>query len=79
MIEIGKLPGVNPLKKDTTHHLQLHIALRSENPDEEARILVQKGAKFIEKCPITRAGDYLVVLEDPWGNCIQLSKRGKKI
>jgi hypothetical protein len=44
MLELGKLPGVNPLKNDTTHHLQLHIALKSENPDEDAKSLVQKGA-----------------------------------
>jgi catechol-2,3-dioxygenase len=79
MLEFGKIPGVNPLKDNTSHHLQLHIALKSVNPDEEAKVLVQKGAKFIEKCPITRPGDLLIVLEDPWGNCIQLSKRNKKI
>ena len=75
MLEFGKIPNVSPLRDSTSHHLQLHIALKSENPDAEAQYLVQNGAKFIEKCPITRAGDYLVVLEDPWGNCIQLAKR----
>ena len=79
MLELYKLPGVKPLRNNISHHLQLHIALKSEDPDAEAETLVQKGAKIIEKCPITRVGDYLVVLEDPWGNCIQLSKRGSKI
>jgi Predicted ring-cleavage extradiol dioxygenase len=79
MLELGKVPGVKPLRNSTSHHLQFHIALKSEDPDEDAKHLVQNGAKFVEKCPIARAGDYLVVLEDPWGNCIQLSKRNSKI
>lgn len=79
MLEFGKVPGVKPLRNSTSHHLQFHIALKSEDPDKDAENLVHSGAKFIEKCPITRAGDYLVVLEDPWGNCIQLSKRNSKI
>jgi glyoxylase I family protein len=75
VLEFGKIPGVTPLQKCLEHHLQFHIALTSDDPDTDANKLVQKGAKFIEKCPITRDGDYLIVLEDPWGNCIQLAKR----
>jgi glyoxylase I family protein len=75
LIELGKIPNVAPLCRKVDHHLQLHIALKSENPDEEAKYLISKGAKFIEKCPITLPGDNLIVLYDPWGNCIQLAKR----
>jgi|WetSurMetagenome_2_1015567.scaffolds.fasta_scaffold31534_4 catechol-2,3-dioxygenase len=79
MLEFGKIPNVKTTKESLNHHLQFHIALKSENPDDDAKFLVQNGATFIEKCPITRVDDYLIVLEDPWGNCIQLSKRGNKI
>jgi catechol 2,3-dioxygenase-like lactoylglutathione lyase family enzyme len=75
MLEFGKLPNVSPLSDKTDHHLQLHIALKSEDPDGEADYLVSKGATFIEKSPVTLPGDNLVVLSDPWGNTIQLSKR----
>jgi hypothetical protein len=75
MLELGKLPGILPLTKGMSHHLQLHIALKSEDPDGEAGYLVSKGARFIEKCPIKRPGENLVVLSDPWGNTIQLVKR----
>lgn len=79
MLELGKIPDVNPLHNSLSHHLQFHIALKSDDPDTDMKFLIQNGAKFIEKCPITRTDDYLVVLKDPWGNCIQLSKRGNQI
>jgi predicted enzyme related to lactoylglutathione lyase len=75
MLELGKVPDVLPLTKGISHHLQLHIALKSDDPDKEAEILVSKGATFIEKCPIKRPGENLVVLSDPWGNTIQLVRR----
>jgi glyoxylase I family protein len=75
VLEFGKIPNISPLRNCLEHHLQFHLALTSEDPDIDSDKLVQKGAKFIEKCPVTREGDYLIVLEDPWGNCIQLSKR----
>ena len=65
MIELGKLLDVPPLKEQVKHNLLFHIALESEDPDREVDYLVKNSAKFIEKCPITRSGDNLVVLEDP--------------
>lgn len=76
MLEFGKIPNVGPLYKELTHHLQLHIAVKSEDPDKEAEYLVSKGAKFVEKCKIVRPGENIIVLLDPWGNSIQLAKRG---
>lgn len=75
LLEFGRVPNVMPLIKGISHHLQFHIALISEDPDKEADYLVSKGAKFIEKCPIKRPGENLIVLSDPWGNTIQLVKR----
>ena len=79
MLELGKVPDVLPLTKGMSHHLQLHIALKSDDPDKEAEFLVSKGAKFIEKCPIRMPGENLIVLSDPWGNTIQLVKRCVKL
>lgn len=75
MLELGKVPNVLPLASRLNHHLQLHIALKSIDPDREAEYLVSKGATFIERCPIKRPGENLIVLSDPWGNTIQLVKR----
>lgn len=75
MLEFGKIPNVLPLTEIINHHLQLHIALKSEDPDKDAEYMVSKGATFIEKCPIRRPGENLIVLSDPWGNTIQLVKR----
>jgi hypothetical protein len=78
MIELGRVPGVSPLITGMSHHLQLHIALKSDDPDKEAEFLVSKGAKFIEKCPIRMPGENLIVLSDPWDNTIQFVKRSVK-
>jgi catechol-2,3-dioxygenase len=59
MLELGKVPNVLPLTTGISHHLQLHIALRSDDPDKEAEFLVSKGATFIEKCPIKMQGGEL--------------------
>jgi len=75
MVEFGKVPNVEALKDRMNHHLQLHIALTSDDPDADADYLIEKGAKLIEKCAFTRPGDYLLALEDPWGHCIQLARR----
>lgn len=75
MLELGKIPNVLPLTNMLNHHLQLHIALTSADPDKDAEYLVSKGAAFIEKCPIRRPGENLIVLSDPWGNTIQFVKR----
>ena len=76
MLELGRLPDVLPITRVLSHHLQLHIAVKSEDPERDAEYLVSKGARFIEKCPITLPGQNLMVLSDPWGNTIQLVKRG---
>jgi len=77
MLEFGKIPNVSPMTDRMNHHLQLHIALKSVDPDKDAEYLVSKGAKFIEKCPIRRPGENLIVLSDPWGNTIPLVKRSE--
>jgi len=75
MLELGKLPDVLPLAEELSHHLQLHIALKSDDPEKDAEYLVSMGANFIERCPIKRPGENLIVLSDPWGNTLQLAKR----
>ena len=75
MLELGKIPNVLLLANKLDHHLQMHIALRSDDPDKDAEYLVSMGATFIEKCPIKRPGENLITLSDPWGNTMQLAMR----
>jgi catechol-2,3-dioxygenase len=79
MLELGRVPDVKPLSKMMDHDLQLHIALRCRDPEMDMHTLIDHGAKFVERCPWTLPGDYLIVLSDPWGNSLQLVKRGHKI
>jgi glyoxylase I family protein len=74
-LEIFSIPEAPPLRTRLKHHLQFHIAFECDDPDLAASELIEKGASFIEKCPRKMEGDYLVVLNDPWGNCIQFVRR----
>ncbi len=76
VIEFWKLRGLRSIADDLTHHLQLHIAFRSDALLEDAKYLMDQGATLIEIAPVTQNGDETVALRDPWGNCIQLAKRG---
>ncbi len=79
MLEFGKIPGVAPLALKVNHQAQLHIALKSDDPDRDTEYLISKGAAFIEKCAATLPGDNIVMLKDPWGNTLQLVKRGQPL
>lgn len=78
VVEFWQLRGLRSIADDLTHHLQLHIAFRSESPLEDARYLMDQGATLIEIAPLAPNGDETVALRDPWGNCIQLAKREPK-
>lgn len=56
--------------------LQLHVAFKSENPTDDAKYLVDEGATLFQLAAPASNGDSTVALRDPWGNCIQLAKRG---
>lgn len=69
--ESAPLPGI---KKP----LSLHFAFKSVNPDKDSEKLQKAGAKLISNCKNER-GDMLILLKDPFGNSLQLVKRGKNI
>lgn len=77
MLELGRLPGIVPLHEVQTHPLQLHIALASDNPRQDADYLIANGATFVEEATFKRPGDELLLLRDPWGNSLQLAKRAQ--
>jgi catechol 2,3-dioxygenase-like lactoylglutathione lyase family enzyme len=77
VLELGQLPGIEPLCDVSTHPLQFHIALASDDPQQDADYLVRNGASFIEECTIKRPGEQLLLLKDPWGNSIQLARRSR--
>ena len=77
IVEFWKVSGTRSAAQDLTHHLQLHLALRSETPLEDARYLVDQGATLIEIAAVAANGDQTVSVRDPWGNCIQLARRGR--
>jgi catechol 2,3-dioxygenase-like lactoylglutathione lyase family enzyme len=78
MMEFGKIPGVGPLFEKLDHHLQFHLALKSDDPEADGKMILEKGGVFIEKSTVTMPGDLILNYRDPWGNTIQLAKRGKR-
>jgi len=79
ILELFKLPNIAPIKNELKNPLQLHVAFKSQNPDEDCKRLIKVGATFIEECLVKHEGEKLLLLKDPWGNIIQLVKRGKNI
>lgn len=75
MLELFRIPTVEPVAPMLSHHLQIHIALVSDDFEADGNWLVANGARFIEKCPTAMPGDFLMVYHDPWGNCLQLARR----
>lgn len=76
VIELWRNPDTRAVAADLTHHLQVHVALRSESPLEDARSLVEQGAELVEIAAVAPNGDQTISVRDPWGNCIQLARRG---
>jgi uncharacterized glyoxalase superfamily protein PhnB len=79
VLELGRVPGVEPLVQHTTQPLQFHIAFESEDPDADAKRLVEHGAVFVEVCTVRCDGDRVLILRDPWGHTIQLVRRARGI
>lgn len=75
MVELFRIPGVEPVAPILSHHLQIHLALESDDFESDGKWLEANGARFIEKCPTALPGDFLLVYHDPWGNCLQLARR----
>jgi len=59
------------------HPVQFHLAFVSENLKADRDRLVAAGAKIVEDCFTSPAGDELLMLRDPWGIGLQLVKRAK--
>lgn len=76
-LELIKAPDVAPTKDVLQSPTQLHFAFKSDDPEEDKKKLVSDGGKFLGENPVKTGGDVLLMVEDPWGNVIQLVKRGK--
>lgn len=78
MLELIKSKGVKPTGEIITNSAQFHVAFKSENPENDRKKLEDAGAVFVGEAPVKQGGDVLFMLKDPWGNMIQLAKRGDK-
>jgi catechol 2,3-dioxygenase-like lactoylglutathione lyase family enzyme len=74
-IELGANGVTPPLDFAAVPPLQVHLALKSADPEADARRLQQAGATLVEEHAHRGPGDYLLLLRDPWGVAIQLARR----
>ena len=61
------------------HHLALHFAYYAEDLEATFERLKAAGATVVQVPTPTDAGDTLAMLRDPWGVCVQLVNRKKKM
>jgi glyoxylase I family protein len=66
-----------PVSDQLSDPIALHIALLSDSPEADRDRLVAHGAVFVKAQPTAHEGETLLLLHDPFGNVIQLVKRGK--
>ena len=74
VVEIYNNPAATVPDYPAMHHLHLHLAFVSENPDADRDRMVRLGCKVTEDI-VTPAGDKLVMVKDPFGFAIQFCKR----
>lgn len=74
MIEIYKNPPDQVPEYGKMHHLLLHLAFVSEDPEKDKARLLGVGAAYVQDETLGD-GSRLVMLRDPWGLSIQLCKR----
>jgi catechol-2,3-dioxygenase len=65
MLELGRVPDVLPLTKGMSHHLQFHIALKSDDPDKRPNFWYQRAQSSSKNAPSGMPGENLIVLSDP--------------
>ena len=76
VLELWEQTGLSAVSDRLTDPLELHLALKSDHPADDAAYLMAHGATPFADPPVTPGGDKTIALRDPWGNCIQLARRG---
>jgi glyoxylase I family protein len=76
VFEFFRDPAIRPLCDELSDIAQLHIAVMSDDPDADRDRLAAAGAQYVGKLPTPREGEILISMKDPFGNMIQLVRRG---
>ena len=79
VLELGKLAEGPPLDPRSLSPLQLHVAIKCEDPAAEAERLVAVGAELIGESPRNAYPGEKTLVRDPWGFVIQLLNRKQKL
>ena len=79
VLELFKLPDLDPLPFHDFIPIQFHIAIDCGTPYEKAIALVEHGAEFIGEAPRNAYKGEKYLIRDPWGTVIQLVDRETKL
>ena len=79
MIEIYNNPNLDVPDYANMNPLMFHLAFSCDDIETRSEALQAAGATVAEPLKVTKAGDKLLMLRDPWGVSIQLCKRGKSM
>lgn len=64
-----------PVEDALTHPLQVHIAFKSKDIENDKNRLLEMGAEFVTDCKTDDPDAKVLIVKDPWGNHIQLAQR----
>jgi glyoxylase I family protein len=60
---------------NTISHMSIHVAFMVDDVQTAKDALIKAGAKLVDDVTKTPAGDFVLMLRDPWGQPIQFVKR----
>jgi catechol 2,3-dioxygenase-like lactoylglutathione lyase family enzyme len=78
VIELYRNPAAPVPVYAEMHHLVLHLAFESADPDADRDRLLAVGATFVEAV-LPPDGSRLYMLRDPWGLALQLCRRARPL
>lgn len=67
--------ALTPVEDALTHPLQVHIAFKSKDIENDKNRLLEMGAEFVTDCKTDDPDAKVLIVKDPWGNYIQLAQR----
>lgn len=79
MLEIFRLPDKEVPDYKLVDPAIMHLGFLVDDINEKFQKLVSSGATIVDEIIVTKNGDMVAMLRDPWGLPIQLIKRKKSM
>lgn len=77
MLELYQNKDYPVINYDSVSHMSIHLAFMVDNMEAEKEKVLSSGGKVVEDITKTPAGDFVLMMRNPWGLPIQFVKRNE--